>query len=59
MGDGTRVYLASAELAAVAAIKGRLPSPEEYFEVMRTKVLPHSAEVYRYLQFEEMKDFPL
>ena len=59
MGDGTRVYLASAELAAVAAIKGRLPSPEEYFEVMRTKVLPHAAEVYRYLQFDEMKDFPL
>ena len=40
MGDGARVYLGSAELAAVAAIKGALPTPAEYFEAMKAKVLP-------------------
>ena len=32
MGDGTRVYLASAELAAITAILGRIPTPDEYME---------------------------
>ncbi|MDP2915681.1 MAG: bifunctional aconitate hydratase 2/2-methylisocitrate dehydratase [Candidatus Aminicenantes bacterium] len=59
MGDGARVYLGSAELAAVAALKGRLPTPEEYLVVMKEKVFPFSADVYRYLQFDEMKDFSL
>jgi aconitate hydratase 2/2-methylisocitrate dehydratase len=59
MGDGARVYLGSAELAAIAALKGRLPSPEEYFEVMSQKVVPFESEIYRYLQFDEMKDFSL
>ena len=57
MGDGTRVYLGSAELAAVAALKGSLPSLEEYFAVMRERILPYENEIYRYLQFDEMKDF--
>jgi len=59
MGDGARVYLGSAELAAVAALKGRLPAVEEYFAIMKERVLPFSAEIYRYLQFDEMKDFSL
>jgi aconitate hydratase 2/2-methylisocitrate dehydratase len=57
MGDGARVYLGSAELAAIAALKGRLPSPEEYFAVMREKIKPYEKEIYRYLQFDEMKGF--
>ncbi len=59
MGDGARVYLGSAELAAVAAIKGRLPSTEEYFAVMKEKVLPFAADIYRYLEFDRIKDFTL
>ena len=59
MGDGARVYLGSAELAAVAALKGRLPSAEEYFTIMKEKVLPFSAEIYRYLEFDKIKDFTL
>ena len=59
MGDGARVYLGSAELAAVAALKGRLPTPEEYFEIMKAKVIPFESEIYRHLQFDEMKDFSL
>ena len=57
MGDGARVYLGSAELAAVAALKGELPSPSEYFEIMNKKVLPFASDIYRYLSFDEMKDF--
>jgi len=59
VGDWTRVYLGSAELAAVAALKGRIPTPEEYMSVMKEKVLPQAAEVYRYLEFHKMGDFSL
>ena len=59
MGDGARVYLGSAEVAAVAALLGRLPTPEEYFKVMEEKVLPRKDEIYRYLQFDEMEDFTM
>jgi aconitate hydratase 2/2-methylisocitrate dehydratase len=55
MGDGARVYLGSAELAAVAAIKGCLPAPSEYLEIMNKKVLPFASEIYRYMRFDEMK----
>ncbi|MGB7295816.1 MAG: bifunctional aconitate hydratase 2/2-methylisocitrate dehydratase, partial [Candidatus Aminicenantales bacterium] len=59
MGDGARVYLGSAVLAAVAALKGRLPTVEEYMTVMKEKVEPASAEIHRYLYFDEMGDFTL
>jgi aconitate hydratase 2/2-methylisocitrate dehydratase len=59
MGDNARVYLGSAELAAVAALKGELPTPEKYFEVVKEKLLPYESEIYRYLQFDEMGKFSL
>jgi aconitate hydratase 2/2-methylisocitrate dehydratase len=59
MGDGARVYLGSAEVAALAALEGRLPTAEEYFAVMKEKVLPQAAEVYRYLEFDKLGDTPL
>jgi aconitate hydratase 2/2-methylisocitrate dehydratase len=59
MGDSARVYLGSAELAAVAALKGELPAPEKYFEVVKEKLLPYEPEIYRYLQFDEMGKFSL
>jgi aconitate hydratase 2/2-methylisocitrate dehydratase len=59
MGDGARVYLGSAELAAVAALEGQLPSPEKYFSVIEEKVVPKAGEIYKYLQFDEMDDFSL
>ncbi|MFB0566576.1 MAG: bifunctional aconitate hydratase 2/2-methylisocitrate dehydratase [Candidatus Aminicenantaceae bacterium] len=59
MGDSARVYLGSAELAAVAALNGKLPSPEEYFSIIKEKVIPKADEIYCYLQFDEMKDFSL
>ncbi len=59
IGDFTRVYLGSAELAAVAAVKGKIPTPEEYMAVMKEKILPRAAEIYRYLEFHKMGDFTL
>jgi aconitate hydratase 2/2-methylisocitrate dehydratase len=59
MGDGARVYLGSAVLGAVAALKGRLPTVEEYMAVMKEKVEPAGEEIHRYLYFDEMEDFTL
>jgi len=59
MGDRARVYLGSAELAAIAALSGRLPRPEEYFAIFREKIIPHQDKIYRYLQFNEMKGLSL
>ncbi len=56
LGQGANVYLASAELAAVASILGRLPSPEEYREYM-AQVDPSAADTYRYLNFDELPSF--
>ena len=59
MGDGARVYLGSAELAAIAALSGKMPPPEEYFKVMEEKVLPHKEDIYQYLLFHKLGDFSL
>jgi aconitate hydratase 2/2-methylisocitrate dehydratase len=59
MGDGARVYLGSAELAAIAALKGELPKVEEYFSVVGQKLVPHQDTIYRYLYFDEMAEFTL
>jgi aconitate hydratase 2/2-methylisocitrate dehydratase len=59
LGDWTRVYLGSAELAAVAALKGRIPTTEEYQAVLKEKVLPYAGEIYRYLEFHKMGDLSL
>ncbi len=59
MGDGARVYLGSAVLAAVAALNGRLPTVAEYMAVIKEKVEPASAEIHRFLYFDEMGDFTL
>jgi aconitate hydratase 2/2-methylisocitrate dehydratase len=59
MGDNARVYLGSSELAALTALKGRIPTVEEYLAVMKEKVLPRAGEIYRYLEFHKMGDFSL
>jgi len=53
LGKGANVYLASAELAAVCAIVGKLPTPEEYLEYA-SKLDTTAADTYRYLNFNEM-----
>jgi len=59
LGDNTRVYLGSAELAALTALKGKIPTVDEYMAVMKAKVLPYAGEIYRYLEFHKMGDFSL
>ena len=56
LGDGADVYLASAELAAVASVLGRLPTPEEYLEYAND-LDTMSDEIYRYLNFHEIESF--
>ncbi|GAB4348179.1 MAG: bifunctional aconitate hydratase 2/2-methylisocitrate dehydratase [Gammaproteobacteria bacterium] len=56
LGTGANVYLASAELAAVAAILGRLPTPEEYLEYARN-IDTMAPEIYRYLNFDRMEEY--
>ncbi len=59
MGDETQVFLGSAELAAVCALYGKIPTPEEYFSIFNKKITPKKDEIYRYLKFDEMKDLSL
>ena len=56
LGKGANVYLASAELAACAAILGKLPTPEEYFDTVKA-LDTTAADTYRYLNFDELPDF--
>ncbi|MFI5395272.1 MAG: bifunctional aconitate hydratase 2/2-methylisocitrate dehydratase [Candidatus Binatia bacterium] len=57
MGDGAKVFLGSAELGAVTALMGKLPTPAEYIAEFEARVAPHKDEVYEYLQFDEMGRF--
>ena len=54
MGTGAQVYLGSAELGAVVSVLGKLPTPSEYLEMYNEKIEPHEAEIYKYMQFDEM-----
>ena len=56
LGIDTRVYLASAELSAVAALLGRLPTPQEYFEQVES-LNAKAGEVYKYMNFDKIKSF--
>lgn len=56
LGDGADVYLASAELAAVSSILGKLPTPEEYLEFARD-LDTMADDIYRYLNFHEIESF--
>jgi len=56
LGTGADVFLASAELAAVAGVTGTLPTPSEYFEYTN-KLDTMAGEVYRYLNFDQLADY--
>ncbi|MBP22000.1 MAG: hypothetical protein CL547_06575, partial [Alcanivorax sp.] len=56
LGQGADVYLASAELASVASILGKLPTTEEYMEYANT-IDSMSSEIYRYLNFDQMPEY--
>jgi aconitate hydratase 2/2-methylisocitrate dehydratase len=54
LGAGAQVYLGSAELAAVCALLGRLPKPEEYFDAVSSNLSGNESQVYKYLNFHEV-----
>jgi len=55
MGKGAQVYLGSAEVAAVAALLGRLPTKEEYLKIVSDKITADKqSDVYKYLNFHEV-----
>ncbi|MEP1213934.1 MAG: bifunctional aconitate hydratase 2/2-methylisocitrate dehydratase [Marinobacter sp.] len=56
LGDGANVYLTSAELAAVGAVLGKLPSAEEYMEYAKD-LNSMSKEIYKYLNFDQMENY--
>lgn len=59
MGMGAQVYLGSAELAAVCAMLGRLPSVEEYMKIVPAKLAGKEDEIYKYLNFNLVPNFKL
>jgi aconitate hydratase 2/2-methylisocitrate dehydratase len=56
MGKDARVYLGSAELAAVCAKLGRMPTHAEYLDTVGNK-LANTAEIYKYLNFHQMTEY--
>ncbi len=56
LGDGADVYLASAELASVASILGRLPTVEEYMGYA-AEINSMSSDIYRYMNFNEIESY--
>jgi len=56
LGDATNVYLASAELAAVASIIGKLPTVAEYMEYAKN-IDSMAADIYRYLSFDQIAEY--
>ena len=57
MGKGAQVYLGSAELAAVCALLGRIPTVKEYMEIVGEKINPFADNLYRYLNFDQIIGF--
>lgn len=56
LGKGANVYLASAELAAVGAILGKIPTMDEYMQYAED-INTMADDVYRYLNFNEMESY--
>ena len=56
LGDGADVFLASAELSAISAVLGRLPTVDEYHKYM-ADINPLADEIYRYLNFNEIDSY--
>ncbi len=59
LGKGTQVYLGSAELAAVCSKLGRIPTVEEYMSIVPQKLAGKTADVYKYLNFNEISNYHL
>jgi aconitate hydratase 2/2-methylisocitrate dehydratase len=59
IGKGAQVYLGSAELAALCSLLGRIPTKEEYLDLIPKKLVGKEERVYKYLNFNLIKDYEL
>jgi aconitate hydratase 2/2-methylisocitrate dehydratase len=60
LGKDSKVYLGSAEVAALAALLGRLPTKEEYLNMVPKKITPEKRDdIYKYLNFHTLSDAEL
>jgi len=57
MGQDARVYLGSAELAAVCALLGRIPTVQEYMDIVANRIYPFADDLYQYLNFDQIQGF--
>ncbi|MEH2078533.1 MAG: bifunctional aconitate hydratase 2/2-methylisocitrate dehydratase [Nostoc sp.] len=57
MGKDARVYLGSAELAAVCALLGHLPTVQEYLDIVARRIHPFADDLYQYLNFDQIIGF--
>jgi len=56
LGKNANVYLASAELAAIASKLGRIPTVAEYAENMEV-INKDSSQIYQYLNFDQLEEY--
>ncbi|MGS2722392.1 bifunctional aconitate hydratase 2/2-methylisocitrate dehydratase [Porticoccus sp. GXU_MW_L64] len=56
LGDGANVYLTSAELAAIGAVLGKLPTPQEYLQYAGD-IDSMADDIYRYMNFDQIESF--
>jgi len=56
MGKDSQVYLSSAELAAVVATLGKLPTVGEYMDAVK-HLEPMADDIYRYLNFHQLAEY--
>jgi len=56
LGIDTQVYLGSAELAAMCALMGKIPTVAEYMENIQV-VNAKAADIYRYMNFDQIPEF--
>ncbi|WP_324681992.1 bifunctional aconitate hydratase 2/2-methylisocitrate dehydratase [Bibersteinia trehalosi] len=56
MGKDAFVYLASAELSAVCALLGRIPTPEEYLDYVQ-RLDNDKEDTYRYMNFDQINRY--
>lgn len=56
LGTGANVYLASAELASVASMLGKLPTVDEYMEIA-SGIDSMAEDIYRYMNFDQIESY--
>jgi len=56
LGKNTNVFLASAELAAIASKLGKIPTVAEYHDAMGI-INKDAADTYRYMNFDQIEEY--